>query len=175
MAPKLYEWTAADGVVTDLNDGTNLIVRGWSDAGLPTLKVRGDQAPGRAGITDRLVLIGSRKVLLDMRIAGATAELTARNLATTIAGTIGRHQPREGILKVTLENGDVRSLIAKGVGGLALDESQRPGPTLFRAAPVFEAARPFWFNPTEQSTTLSMGDVGGMVVDTVTPTVIGLS
>lgn len=171
--PIALRWTDAAGTATELSDGSPHSVRRMRDSGLPPIKMVSDPAPGRAGVSDRLARLGARTVTLDMVTSAATDTLTEdaiRDLGEAVAGSVGRQLVREGILRLTTSGGDVRQLIAKGLAGAGLDESARSGPLLIRHRLRLEAARPFWYDPTEKTASgvvLPLG--GGLVVNVRTP------
>ena len=169
---RTWKFENAAGVLLDLDDDITYRVLRWSQTGIPALSVRSDPLPGRAGTARRSATIPGRAVTLFVLVQGATVSDLESNVLTLVnhlAGSHGRDEPQPGTLRVTQHDGATRYLRCAAVSGLALNAAQAISPTAYGLPVAFHADHPFWYDPTEQSDTGTIGQPGSLRFQTGGP------
>ncbi len=149
----------------DLSDGTNTFIseRTVTGMGMPPINVRSDQRSRRAGVELRSAQLTPRSVGMVVRFVDSTHNNLQDRLRAAIkymAGSYGREEPRIGQLRVTPAGESERYLrcvcvVAEKSYSNAITDVQAWLPLRFFAD------HPNWYNPTEQTTTITIGSGAG--------------
>ncbi len=156
-------WTFTNEAGTELNldDGSDYEVVRWSESGTPNLALGSTVRQSRPGAVIRRASLPMRRITLLMWVKGTSESDHDQNFdafQAHIAGSYGRDEPRFGVLKYTRSDSSVRSLRCVATGGLSRPHDMRLSPTLSRVMLTFTGDHPNWYDPTEQSTTITIGD-----------------
>ncbi|PWK81736.1 tail protein [Lentzea atacamensis] len=139
--PESTQWVDADGATLDLDVDWDVQGRG-----MPPLMYETELVPEQPGERLRAVRHGAREFVLRLWITGASEAA----MWTAVRDTISRMDPArgDGKIRVTTVVGDQREITCRVQSGLELSErlNDTSGPEVQRAAVVFRASDPYWYD-----------------------------
>jgi len=173
-----FTFENAGNETLDIDDGTVYHVVAVNGKGMSALDVRAENRFGRSGATLRAVTIPPRRLQLSILVQGTSSsnlETRATALLAHLAGSYGRETQREGVLRYTTDGGSSRYLNCLAIAGLDENRIQRVGIYSYLVPVTFFAAHGNWYNPTQQSTSGSIGPAGNLSFPFSYPIDFGLS
>lgn len=172
-----WTFTNEAGTELDIDDGSTYIVdRALAGIGLPLVNVRDDIRARSAGSILRSAQVSARTLTLPVRVGGSSVSNHIANveaLIDQVSGSYGREEPRFGVLKYTRPDASVRSLRCVGIEANRSGRNRITG-LISRLMLKFYADHPWWYDPTEDSGTITIGTGAAVTWPVTWPVTWGL-
>ncbi len=151
MSDEVIEWIDPDGATTTVS--TEWKVKGRF---MPKPVFQEDEVSGQPGALLRSVRHDVREFVLAAQITAANAGA----LRTEMRSVVAKMDPTRGVgrIRVTSPLGDQREIRCVYADGLGMDEvlDESSGPTWQKAAIVFRAHDPYWYDVSPNSETFAV-------------------
>lgn len=156
-----------DGVDHPLMAGDVETAFGVEGRFMPPVRSVLDEIPGQPGALRRETRFGVREVVVPIEVLGtshAGLREKVRSLVVALNPTRG-----DGVLRAVAPDGITREITCRYATGMELVESQDLLGVLQRAAVVFTATDPFWYDTDPTSSTFTTGTPANFLGDPFLP------